>query len=490
MTLRNANRMLIIISVLLTAVSAGIAEGIPYAYNLNVASLLLILHLLLLTASFLNDKLIDILISTLLIFYVSRIGVLQIDLSYYYYNNIYHNPPSQQEMADILLLLFYVSFGLLLGCFFGRLKRSTSALKINLYNVPEHDERVYYRYILLVVIISKLIIIWAGLNSGAGLKISLENIDIFYLRLVKYATFLSSLDIVPIAWLILQKPIGKEKKATIIAITLCVITGLFTLSKVTLIYAILPFIIVYYIAGLPIPKRLYKALWVIVFISLFVIFPLMVALQGFIVAELFGGGGGNIVDSFSQSHSILNLLLTASTRIYSSYDVFCFVFLNKNEFISHSNLFNEFVEVINGFYPGGFWSIDVPRWSQILFSVANRQIDLDLLMKIGTGDNISLPGHIFVYYGGLGLFILSFIVMYYYSVIYNTNNSVFVKYFIISQIIFGISNGAGLVNSLLLFPLTFIYITFFHLSYLLMRQVLRFLKLSGTKCVETCVLNP
>ena len=99
MTLRNANRMLIIISVLLTAVSAGIAEGIPYAYNHNVASLLLILHLLLLTASFLNDKLIDILISTLLIFYVSRIGVLQIDLSYYYYNNIYHNPPSQQEMA-------------------------------------------------------------------------------------------------------------------------------------------------------------------------------------------------------------------------------------------------------------------------------------------------------------------------------------------------------------------------------------------------------
>lgn len=205
-------RVLIASSMAVTFLSVFFVGDPCYVCDFQISLYLLILHSLLLMASYLNHKLLDMLILTLLVFYVSRVGMLQFDLNYFVYEN---DLPSIFQMREVLAVLLVITLALLLGCILGGTVKSARAgnNKIFLYSNSIRNEEAYYRYLVWIFLVSKIILICLFIDSGIGLGIDLGLFDINLLRLAKAARALNFLGVIPIAWLIIKKTKRGGKKS-------------------------------------------------------------------------------------------------------------------------------------------------------------------------------------------------------------------------------------------------------------------------------------
>jgi hypothetical protein len=437
-------------------------SDICYTCNDLVIVELLILHVILFVATYLSRALSKMLILTLLIFYVSRVGVLQFGLEYFVYED---NMPSIFKMQEILFFLLLVSVSLLAGCMGGEsigLKK-TKNYKIFMFSDSIKNERLYYMYLILIYIFTKLVLIYLAVDSGVGLGIDRRLFDPILLRIAKIVRVLGFLGVIPICWLILKNPQGVERKVTLFAIVVFVLSTIASGSKTALLYSILPFIFVYYVTQLPMPRAFVKTVKWTIILSLVIVFPAMAEFRIYLAGIL----AGNPVSLFESIESGLNLrsiILSFASRVGSSFDVFSFVVSAKDMFVPYANLMGEFINVINGYYPGGIFPVTAPEWSSILYSLGHNA-DLELMSLIATGENITLPAHLYINFDLLGMCFWSFFIMFTYGLSYNYFNIIFVRVFIILSIIFDITNGGGFVSMSTTIPIMSFYMIFVHISY-------------------------
>jgi hypothetical protein len=442
--------------------------------------LLFILHFVLYSATYQKRPLTKILILILLVFFVSRVGIMQLDLDYFVYQNFF---PTVLQMREILFVLLLVSVSLLAGCFVGeRLFKKSEHYGV-LWASSIKDEDLYYSYLIIIYIFFNLISIYLFLGYGYTVSLDHRLYDKTLMIIGKVSRTLNFLSILAIYWLIIRKPRGFKRKITIFAVLLFILSNIITGSKVALIYSILPFILVYYVAGIPIPLARAKLfMWVLV-LSIIVIYPLMASLRPYLRAILL-----SIPVSFSDTFGGLNILsifFKIFSRVGSSFDVLSFIVPNKDIFVPYANLTAEFINIINGYYPGEIFAVNAPEWAGILYGLGNN-VPLSTMIKIGTGENIGLIPHIFINFGIIGVCFWSFFITLMYGMVYNKFN-IFIRVIITIWIIFQISNGSGFVSMIISIPILLFYLMVLRVSYRIIRPIIR--QLSSKSNSKTMQIN-
>ncbi len=423
---------------------------------------------MLLASTFANSKVMNILVLTLVTFYATRLFIIQINPYFYTYNDWI---PSSSEMSQVMSVLFFISSGLILGCYIGG--KMGKGYRGNFHIIPfskDVDEKKYYYLIILIFIVSKLILLYLLVTTGVGLPLDAHFFNPLLLRFAKIARSFGVFGLVPISWFILRKPQGAERKITIFAVALFVISTIISLSKVALIYAITPFLLVYYVTNIKIPPRLIKASVTIIIAVVIIMSSLVASLRYGLTNSFSGDGklsyGGEAVSMISNN--VLGFL----GRVGSSFDVLSLTVTQRDQFLPFANIRNEFLSVVNGYWPGGFFSIDAPPWSQILYTIGHPGVSYESLLEIATGENITLPAHLYINFGTTGSCLVSFFLMLFYTLAYRYSKTVVVKIFLIYSLIFDISNGGGLVGMVIGYPMLYlwfflvfiIYKFFFHTS--------------------------
>jgi len=169
--------------------------------------------------------------------------------------------------------------------------------------------------------------------------------------------------------------------------------------------------------------------------------------------------------------NILPIILRIASRVGSSFDVLSLIVSSKDIFVPFANLTAEFVDIINGYYPGEIFAVNAPDWSRILYALGNNA-SLTLITAIGTGENIGFIPHLFINFGIFGVCFWSFFITLMYGMAYNYFN-IFMRIYIIMAIIFQISNGSGFVPMLINLPLLLFFLWGFRLSYRIIRSFIR-----------------
>lgn len=238
-----------------------------------------------------------------------------------------------------------------------------------------------------------------------------------------------------------------------------------------ILYSLVPFILVYYVTGMRMPRKLLRSTIFLSIVSILLIFPFMESVRIYLAAVLSGNELG-LFDVMGDGYSIPSIILGFASRVGASFDVLSFVVAAKPEFFEYSNLSAEFIDVLNRFLPGDLFSVDAPIWARILYSLGHSA-NLAAVIALGTGENITMPAHLYIYFNLFGVFLVAFCLMILISATYNLSSSVFIRVSIIYLVIFDISNGSGLVSMIFAIPLIFIYMTVIHFSYKVGRTFLR-----------------
>ena len=247
-------------------------EDICYTCDNEVIVLLFILHSVLYLATYLKRPLTKILTFVLLVFFVSRLGTMQLDLDYFGYSNFL---PTVLQMREILFILFLVSVSLLAGCFVGeRIKLKKSENYSLLWSSSIKDESLYYSYLTFIYIFTSLVLIYISIAFKYSTTLDHTLYEYSTLVMAKILRSVNFLALLSVAWLIIRKPSGFQRKITIFAIILFILSSVLTGSKVALISVILPFIFVYYVTGIPISRRTKRIFISMIIIDIFFIWIL------------------------------------------------------------------------------------------------------------------------------------------------------------------------------------------------------------------------
>jgi hypothetical protein len=461
--IRNIIRFSIVGSLFISFFSTLFVSEIQcYMCDTHISLMIIGLHLILLTASLLGHKLIDMLILTLLVFYASRIGILQFDMNYYVYQR---DIPTINQMVEILWVLLAISIGLLLGTILGlgtKLRRGSES-DILMYAKSIKNKKAYYRYLLYILIASKLVMLYLFLTTGLGVAVNWSYFSIGLLRVAKLARMLGFLSIIPIAWLIIMKPTGYDRKITIIAVALVITDGFIAGSKAALLTAILPFILTYIVSGMRIPRKMLSFMVVLTIFAVLVVYPFMGYLRVYFQALMSGSVAsfGNVIP---HGLDISKILLSFFSRIGAAFDALSFVVIHKSQFTMYADLQAEFLGVINGYVPGKIISVEIPEWGKILFGLGNNS-DIAAAIKAGTGEIITLPGHLTIYFNIIWSSIISLCLMFAVSVMYNQFNNLYARIIIVYTIIMGISNGSGLISFMLFIPMKLLFMYIIYINY-------------------------
>jgi len=487
MAFNNFLRFSILSSMAVSILSALSNEDICYTCDNGVILLLFILHSVLYLATYLQTSLSRILTFILLVFFVSRLGVLQLDLDFFAYPKFL---PTVLQMREILLTLFLVSVSLLAGCFFGeRIKLKKSQNYSLLWSSSIKDESLYYSYLTFVYIFSSLVLLFITIAYTYSPTIDQRLYEYSILIIAKIARFFQFLGLLSVAWLILRKPRGFQRKLTIFAIFLLLTSIMITGSKLALISVIVPFIFVYYASGLIMSRRQKKFFMAIVVLAI-LMFPLFTSLRTAIAVVLiqnpdsvsFGISNPQFSGWFIHMNIIQSIFGIAS-RVGSSFDVLSFVLPSKDLFVPYSNLTAEFISIINGYYPGEIIKVDPPPWSQILPSLGNGS-NINLLIKMGIGENIGFIPHLIINFGIFGVCFWSFLTMFFYGVSYNYFN-MFIRITLLFTVFFGVSNGSGFVAMVTEIPIFVFYLMVLRMTFRAIRPFFQKISTSKTMQYET-----
>ena len=184
----------------------------------------------------------------------------------------------------------------------------------------------------------------------------------------------------------------------------------------------------------------------------------------------------------------MNILTTfkgVASRIGSSFDVLSFVVSAKDLFVPYANLTAEFVTIINGYWPGEFIKVDSPQWARILPALGHHT-DVNLLIKIGTGDNLGFIPHLFINFGIFGVCFWSFLIMFLYGISYNYFN-LFMRINLLFMVILRISNGSGFIEMVTFLPIFLFYLMVLRVTYRIIRPFLQVI--SSTFNSKTIQIN-
>ena len=464
-------------------------EDICYTCDNEVLAFLFILHSVLYFATYLKTPLSKILTFILLVFFVSRLGILQLDLDFFAYPKFF---PTVLQMREILLTLFLVSVSLLVGCFFGeRIKLKKSQNYSLLWSSSIKDESLYYSYLTVVFIFSSLVLLYLTIIQTYSPTIDHRLYEYSTLIIAKIARFFQFLGLLSIAWLILRKPRGFQRKLTIFAIFLLLTSIILTGSKLSLISAILPFIFVYYASGLYISRRK-KRLFMGILVLTILMFPVFTSLRTFWAAILVENQDyiNNVLTYHDPSRTvfkgwfintnIIQSIFGIAGRVGSSFDVLSFVLSSKDLFVPYANLMAEFVNIINGYYPGEIFKVDSPQWAQRLPSLAGHG-NYNTLLSIGVGENIGFIPHLIINFGIFWVCFWSFLTMFFYGISYNYFN-MFIRITLLFSVFMGITNGSGFVAMVTQIPIFLLYLMILRMTFRIIRPFLQ--KISTSKTIQ------
>ncbi|HHT9112432.1 MAG TPA: hypothetical protein ACFYD0_03820 [Candidatus Wunengus sp. YC65] len=404
-----------------------------------------------------------VLVATLLFFYVSRVSIIQLAP----YNYVYPKfPLTLLDMRSAVFTLLCIATGLILGCFVGHqlggMQRYSGPFTILPFEEKIKDLKSFYYLIIYIFIASRILLLVLAITTGVGIPIGSQFFSHGLLRAVRVANLFSFMGSVPIAWLILKKPNGIEKKITIFAITLFLLTQMATFSKVGMISVIISTFFVYYITGKKIPPRLLRLLGLAMIVG-FILFTVMAALRNQL-AEVFRGDrailGYETLLSFDFSKTILGVLY----RVGSSFDVLSAVIKSEAMFLPYLNLTDEFLNVVNAYIPGGVFATNAPQFAQLIPSIL-YEIDYEYLLMTMAGNNITLPGFLYLYFGVIGSAMVSFFVMLLIAFSYRHSKSILIKTTCLSMIVLEITNGSGLMSMIIIIPQVLATLYVFSLLY-------------------------
>lgn len=159
-----------------------------------------------------------------------------------------------------------------------------------------------------------------------------------------------------------------------------------------------------------------------------------------------------------DSISIYNNALSFLARVGSSFDVLSLAVTQKHQFSPYVNITDEFIDVVNAYWPGGFIATNAPPWSQILYTIGHPAASLETMLAIRSGENITLPAHLYINFGLAGACLVSFLLMLFYTIAYRYSKTVVVRVFFLFSVVLDISNGS-LIGMVIGYP--FLYIWFY-----------------------------
>lgn len=442
----------LIISLLLVFYSISWDSAICFTCDTDILLLLVSLHLILIIATLSANRPIILLAFALFVFYTSRVLAIQLFPESYTYLKY---PLTLDDMRESIFVLLMISVGLLLGCLtgykFGGIRKNNRPFTIFPFEEKISNLKSFYYLITLLFIVTTVIRLILVITTGVGLPIGVQFFSPVLLRSLKASSFLGFFGIVPFIWFILKRPEGFERRLTIFAIVLYILSVASTLSKFGLLAGLIPIFLVYYITGVKIPSRTLSYLKAGLIVSL-VLFVVLQSLRGMILASFMEGGGGSTVsvgDALSQV-SISSTFINPMGRIWSSFDVLSAVIKNKAAFLPFLNFYDELLDVVNGYVPGGIFPTNAPQFTQLLPYLLHAGSSMDASYEVyllaRTGENITIPAHLYVYLGVFGAATVSFIFMLLFGFIYRHSDSLFVKILVSQIIINDISNSSGIIG--------------------------------------------
>jgi hypothetical protein len=155
--------------------------------------------------------------------------------------------------------------------------------------------------------------------------------------------------------------------------------------------------------------------------------------------------------SGASSWDIATNVLSFLGRLGSSFDVLGLAVTRQYEFSQYVNFRAELIDMVNGYFPGGFFPVDSPQWAQLLMTIGHGAGYANQLL-VATGENITLPGHLYVNFGIGGASLLAFLLMLAITLIYRYSKTVVGRMYLLSAVIFGISNGSGFLAMVAGYP--------------------------------------
>lgn len=439
----------LIISLLLVFYSILWDSAICFTCDTEILLLLVSLHLILIISTLSANRLIILLVLVLFVFYTSRVLAIQLLPESYTYPKY---PLTLDDMRETIFVLLMISVGLLLGCLigykFGGIRKDKRPFTIFPFEEKISNLKSFYYLITLLFIVTTVIKLILVVMTGVGIPISVQFFSSTLLQSLKASNFLGFFGIVPFIWFILRRPEGFERRLTIFAIVLYILSVASTLSKFGLIAGLIPIVLVYYITGVRIPSRTLFYLKAALIASL-VLFVVLQSLRGMIAASFADGSTVSVSTALSQI-SISSVFINPLSRIWSSFDVLSAVIKNKAEFLPFLNFYDELLDVVNGYMPGEIFLTDAPPFTQLLPYILHAggpgDASYEVYLLARTGENITIPGYLYIYLGVFGAAIVSFIFMLLIGFIYRYSDSLFVKIIICQSIISDITNGSGIIG--------------------------------------------
>lgn len=440
----------IVISLFFILVSNVFTES-ETCYTCDVQTLIYlgILHVLLLIATISSSRTLIILTAVLFVFYATRPLIIEWYPEYYVYLDY---PLTVIDMREATFALLCISFGLIAGCVIGHqlasLTNRKHVLTIFPFERKVKSSTSFYCFITWLFILSKGLALIFTLGTGVGLPIGVQFFSAELRQALKAANFFGFLGLVPIMWFILKKPRGFERKLTLFAIMLYIVSAVVSLSKVGIITAIVPFFLVYYVSEKKIPHCLFPVLGVTVIVTALFLGALTAALRSQLAAVFTETADVVSVSQATTGIDFSTTLLGFLARIGSSFDVLSAVIKNKMEFVPYLHFSDELLNIVNGYVPGEIIATDPPRWSQLLPHLLHGT-GYEYLITTGVGENITIPAYLYLYGNIFSASILSFFIILLFAFIYQRSSSIFMRVFIINLIWIEIPNGSGVLNALL-----------------------------------------
>ncbi len=428
-------------------VLSGLGESeICYTCDPETLFNLVVLHGILLLATASSGRLMYVLVGTLLVFYASRVPIIQWAPDFYTYTEL---PLTLSDMRDATSALLWISFGLMLGCFagdrLGTVLERDGPSKIIPFEEKVKDLKSFYYLVTLLFIASKGTAIVLILTTGVGLPVPVDLFSAGLRQVSKAANFLGFLGIVPIAWFMLRESRGFERRLTILAIVIFVFGALVSFSKVGMITAVIPFLLVYFVTGRNIPPRLLFLGGSVVAVVAFFLGSVLGLLR-IQIAFAFVGESISIGEVLS-SFDVPSALMSFWARVGSSFDVLSAVIKNEAAFLPYLSMFDELLEAANG-YGLQLFEADAPQYAQLLPAILHGS-DYGFLLSVRGGENVTLPAHLYLNFGVIGAMAVSLAVMLLFSFMYRYSKSVYAKIILIQAVFLGIPNGSGLIGIIL-----------------------------------------
>ena len=166
-----------------------------------------------------------------------------------------------------------------------KLKKSEHYRYRLLWSSSIKDESLYYSYLTLIYIFTALVLMYIVIAYTYSATIDHRLYDQSVLIISKIGRAFRFLGWLSIAWFIIRKPRGFQRKITIFAIILFILSNIISGSKLGLISAIMPFIFAYYAARMPIPRDR-KRLFMYILVVSILIYPLFSSLRTFLMEIL------------------------------------------------------------------------------------------------------------------------------------------------------------------------------------------------------------